>query len=240
MTKMPDVDTRIQSTDERRRPLPENGPLQIVYEDESIIVLDKPAGTVVHPTYKNTSGTLLNAVLWRMRGRPGIQPGILTRLDKDTSGLVVIALTPALHAVMQRDGAAGRIRKQYLAVVIGAPDPPSGTLAFPLGRDSEDRRRVVVTPTGARCETRYDTVSLHAGRAVVRCELITGRTHQIRVHLSASGWAVVGDATYGRPAPEIGRQALHAWRVSLPHPVTRERLDLEAQLPDDIRRLLPP
>src|SRR5829696_10306470 len=99
---MPEVSTQLQSI-ERRRPLPEEGPLSIIFEDEWIIVLDKPPGIVVHPTYKNTSGTLLNAVLWRYRGRADVQPGILTRLDKDTSGVVVIALTPVLHAAMQRD-----------------------------------------------------------------------------------------------------------------------------------------
>ena len=107
---MPEVSMEIQSA-ERRRPLPEEGPLIVVFEDEYVIVLDKPPGVVVHPTYKNWSGTLLNSVLWRMRDRADAQPGILTRLDKDTSGLVVMALTPQVHAAMQRDQAAGRIRK---------------------------------------------------------------------------------------------------------------------------------
>ena len=114
---MPEVSTEIQSTERRARPLPEEGPLSIVFEDEWIIVLDKPPGIVVHPTYKNWSGTLLNSVLWRLRDRAGAQPGILTRLDKDTSGLVVMALTPEVHAAMQRDQTAGRVRKDYLAGV---------------------------------------------------------------------------------------------------------------------------
>lgn len=236
---MPEVDARLQSPDGRRRPQPEDGPLRIVHEDPWVLVLDKPAGTVVHPTYKNTSGTLLNAVLWRVRDHPGAQPGILTRLDKNTSGLVVVGLTAAVHAAMQKDGAAGRIRKEYLAVVAGVPDPPAGSITLALGRDVEDRRRVVVTPTGARCETRYVVVSDHGGRSLVRCELVTGRTHQIRVHMATSGWPIVGDSTYGDADPGIGRQALHAWRIALPHPVTRESLDLHAPVPDDIRRLLP-
>jgi 23S rRNA pseudouridine1911/1915/1917 synthase len=202
---MPEVTTPLQSNDTRRRPEPEQGPLRIVYEDPWVLVLDKPAGTVVHPTYKHTSGTLLNAVLWRLRDRPGAQPGILTRLDKHTSGLVVIALTPEIHARMQKDAAAGHVQKQYLAVVVGAPDPPRGSIALPLGRDLDDRRRVIVSPTGAHAETRYAVISTHGAHALVRCELITGRTHQIRVHLSAMGWPVVGDATYGKADPAIDR-----------------------------------
>ena len=151
---------KIQSlpSDVRRRPQPEEGPLSILFEDESVVVLDKPAGTVVHPTYKNTSGTLLNAVLWRYRDRPAVRPGILTRLDKDTSGIVVVALTPALHATMQRQMSAGRVTKEYLAVVHGVPDPPAGRIALPLGRSADDRRIVVVRDDGAACETLYEVV----------------------------------------------------------------------------------
>jgi len=204
------------------------------------MVLDKPPGVVVHPTYKNASGTLLNAVLWRVRDRAGAQPGILTRLDKDTSGLVVMALTPETHAIMQKDAAAGRVQKRYLAVVRGVPEPRSGSIVSPLARDEGDRRRVVVTPGGAHCETRYEVVSTHdnSTRSLVRCELVTGRTHQIRVHLAVSGWPVLGDHVYGEPDDAIGRQALHAWRTSLPHPVTRQVLELEAPLPEDICQLI--
>ena len=237
---MPEVSTEIQSTErrpaERRRPLPEEGPLSIVFEDEWIIVLDKPPGIVVHPTYKNWSGTLLNSVLWRMRERAGAQPGILTRLDKDTSGLVVMALTPEVHSAMQRDQAARRIDKSYLAIVQGTPEPARGTIALPLGRDLADRRRVVVTDTGAPSETRYEVMAtLHGNTSLVRCELVTGRTHQIRVHLSSRGWPILGDASYGVASATIARQALHAWRVRLPHPITRASIDLEAQIPPDMR-----
>jgi len=232
---MPEVTEEIQ-TDPRRRPQPEEGPLSIIYEDDWMLVANKPPGVVVHPTYKNTSGTLLNAVLWRVRDRPGAQPGILTRLDKDTSGLVVIALTPDLHATMQKDAAAGRMAKQYLAIVVGAPDPKQGEIILPLARDLNDRRRVVVTPEGASCETRYDVLSTCEGHSIVRCELVTGRTHQIRVHLAARGWPIVGDRVYGEPDARIARQALHAWRVSLLHPVTRQPLELEAPIPADMRQ----
>jgi 23S rRNA pseudouridine1911/1915/1917 synthase len=233
--KMPDHRERFQSFDrERRRPEPEPVALTILYEDDAIIALDKPAGMVVHPTYKNTSGTLLNGVLWRFRDRPTLQPGILTRLDKGTSGIVLVALTPALHARMQKQ----RMQKEYLAVVAGMPDPPRGAITLPLARAAEDRRRVVVTGGGAPCETRYEVLSHDDDRAVVRCEPITGRTHQIRVHLAAIGCPVVGDAVYGQPNEAIARQALHAWRLSLAHPVTRERLQLESPLPPDIRALV--
>jgi 23S rRNA pseudouridine1911/1915/1917 synthase len=236
---MPEVSTGFQSTDGRRRPQPEEGPLSIIYEDEWMIVLDKPPGMVVHPTYKNWSSTLLNAVMWRVRDRPGAQPGILTRLDKDTSGLVVMALSPQVHATMQRDGTAGRIRKEYLAVVRGIPDPTSGRIVLPLGRDIADRRRVVVTPDGAYGETRYEVIStLENGLTLLRCELVTGRTHQIRVHLASQGWPVFGDRLYGEPDETLTRQALHASRLSMPHPVTRQPLELDAPLPDDLSRVI--
>jgi 23S rRNA pseudouridine1911/1915/1917 synthase len=208
--------------------------LTVLYEDEAVIALDKPPGIVVHPTYRNTSGTLLNGILWRFRDHPGVQPGILTRLDKGTSGIVLVALTPELHARMQKQ----QIQKEYLAVVHGAPDPPRGEITLPLARDPEDRRRVIVTDLGARCETRYEVLSADHIRSVVRCEPITGRTHQIRVHLAALGHPIVGDPVYGATDPAIARQALHAWRIALVHPVTRERLQLEAPLPQDIRALL--
>jgi 23S rRNA pseudouridine1911/1915/1917 synthase len=223
----------------RSRPEGEPGELDILYEDASLMALDKPSGMVVHPSYKQLSGTLLNAVLWRLRDRPGAHPGILTRLDRDTSGIVIVALGADVHATMQRDAAAGRISKRYLAVVQGAPCPGSGTIALPLGRDPGDRRRVVVTPGGAPSETRYEVISTDdQGRSLVRCELLTGRTHQIRVHMASSGWPILGDTVYGATTPAIGRQALHAWRIALPHPLTRERLELEAPLPADLRSLI--
>ena len=238
---MPEVGEAFQSSNGRRRPQPEEGPLAIIHEDDHLIVLDKPAGVVVHPTYKNTSGTLLNAVLWRIKDRTDAQPGILTRLDKGTSGVVVIALTPGAHATLQRDAAAGRVLKEYLALVRGTPDPPAGRVVLPLGRDTADRRRVVVREDGQYCETQYETIGRPAvDRSLLRCRLVTGRTHQIRVHLAASGHPIVGDALYGEPDPSIARQALHAWRVALPHPVTRQRIEIEAPIPHDMLALLGP
>lgn len=211
--------------------------LRIQYEDESLIAVDKPPGMVVHPTYKNTSGTLLDALLDHLRDRSGVMPRIITRLDKDTSGLVLVALTPEAHARVQKDAHAGRVRKEYLAVVRGIPEPSRGTIVLPLARSPEDRRRVIVTPAGQRCETRYEVIESRDAYSLVRCELVTGRTHQIRVHLAAIGSPIVGDPTYGEPHEAISRQALHSWRATLLHPITRESLEIEAPVPDDLYAL---
>jgi 23S rRNA pseudouridine1911/1915/1917 synthase len=225
----------------RARPQPEPGPLTILYEDDDVLLIDKPPGTVVHPSYKQASGTLLNAVLARLQTRPGLQPGIVTRLDKHTSGIVLIALTPAVHAALQRAGEAGHVRKQYLAAVRGRPVPPSGRILHPLGRDPEDRRRMIATAGGAPSETRYELQSVHASasgdESLVRCELVTGRTHQIRVHLATAGWPVIGDRTYGTPDDRIGRQALHAWRIAFAHPRDGRTIELESPMPADMAAL---
>lgn len=222
----------------RRRPQAEEGPLSLVHEDEWVAVFDKPPGVVVHPTYKNTAGTLLNAVLWRYRDRTDVQPGILTRLDRDTSGLVVVALTPVVHATMQRDMRSGQVSKHYLAAVHGVPSPRAGRIVLPLARDAADRRRVVVAPTGAACDTRYEVLADNGHIALLRCEPITGRTHQIRVHLAATGHPIVGDRVYGTADPRIPRQALHAWRVSMPHPVTRQVVAFETPPPADLQLVI--
>jgi len=222
----------------RSVPGPEPGSLDVLYEDDVLIAINKPPGVVVHPSYKQLSGTLLNTVLWHVRERNGARPGILTRLDKDTSGVVIVAFAEGAHAAMQRDAAAGRIRKEYLAIVHGSPRPAAGLIREPLGRDPSDRRRVVVAPGGAPSETRYEVIrSLPGDLSLVRCELVTGRTHQIRVHLSTRGWPIAGDRLYGGGPDVMPRQALHAWRVALPHPVTREPLAIEAPLPQDFSRI---
>ncbi len=205
---------------ERRRPEPEALDLAVLYQDDSLIVVNKPPGMVVHPTYRNATGTLLNGVLWRVRGRDGILPSIITRLDKNTSGLVLVALTPEVHARVQRDGEAGRVTKEYLAIVRGTPNPRSGAISLPLARSPEDRRLVIVTLSGQASETRYEVLESNADHSLVRCELVTGRTHQIRVHFAAVGHPLIGDPTYGEAHEGMPRQALHAWRLSLIHPVS--------------------
>jgi 23S rRNA pseudouridine1911/1915/1917 synthase len=221
----------------REHPEPEPLPLEILYEDEVLIVVNKPPGMVVHPSFRNPSKTLLNGILWRVRSRKGVRPGLVSRLDKDTSGVVVIALSPGAHARIQSDARAGRVRKEYLAVVRGTPQPSHGTINLALRRDPCDRRRVIVHAAGARSETRYRVIASGTEYSLVRCELVTGRTHQIRVHLAARGWPIAGDPTYGQPDPLLKRQALHAWAVTFPHPESRKQVRIEAPVPDDILRL---
>ena len=233
----------------RTRPQPEAGTLDVVFEDDSLLVVNKPSGVVVHPSYKQTSGTMLNAVLWRLQGSSTArQPGIVTRLDKDTSGLVLIALTPAVHASLQREAEAGHLEKQYLAVVSGIPTPRAGRIRLAIGRDPDDRRRMQVAADGAPSETLYEVLAEYglpveppaapARSALVRCTLVTGRTHQIRVHLASQGWPILGDRVYGVAHPSITRQALHAWQLSLRHPVTRQPLTFQAPLPPDLSALI--
>jgi 23S rRNA pseudouridine1911/1915/1917 synthase len=230
---MPENDVQFQSL--RRVPEPEPIELAVLYEDEHLIAVDKPPGMVVHPTYRNWSGTLLNALLWHVPR--GVQPRIVTRLDKDTSGVVVVALSAEAHARIQRDSGS-RTRKEYLAIVRGAPVPPHGVIEAPLARSRDDRRRVVIDPAGQASRTEYEVVSARHGCALVRCELVTGRTHQIRVHLASRGWPILGDAVYGEPHDGLTRQALHARQVTLPHPVSGQVLEIEAAMPPDLQRFL--
>lgn len=236
-----EVSVRVPTTAVRRvRPIAEDAALDVLFEDEALLVINKPAGIVVHPSYKQVSGTLLNAVLWRTRRDVSIRPGIVTRLDKDTSGLVLVALTPQVHATLQRDAAAGTLRKRYLACVTTTPRPRDGRIELPIGRDPQDRRRMIVTAGGAPSETQYAVLMTtpDAALSLVACTLMTGRTHQIRVHLAASGWPIAGDPVYGTPHPLIDRQALHAAGLTLAHPVTRAPLSFESPPPADMQRLL--
>jgi 23S rRNA pseudouridine1911/1915/1917 synthase len=230
---MPEDGGPIQSRPRRPRPEPEAIDLDVIYEDASVAAVDKPPGMVVHPTYKNWSGTLLNGLLARFR-----EPRIVTRLDRDTSGLVLVALGADMHARMQRDSVAGRMKKEYLAIVRGTPAPASGSIIAPLARSAEDRRRVVVDPAGQQSHTDYEVLSAVDGFALVKCRLMTGRTHQLRVHLAANGHPVVGDAVYGTSEQGLLRQALHAWRAAFPHPETRALLELESPLPRDLQQFL--
>ena len=202
-----------------------------------MLAVNKPAGMVVHPTYRNVTGTVLNGLLWRFRDRVDVTPGLVSRLDKDTSGVLLVALSPGAHARIQRDAHAGRVTKEYLAIVRGTPDPPDGVISAPLRRDPADRRRVVVDQEGAPSETRYRVVGSRDGWSRVACELVTGRTHQIRVHLAWRGWPIVGDGTYGEPDARIARQALHASRITFLHPRSGKPLSIEAGLPPDMARL---
>ena len=218
----------------RQRAAAEPVPLDVLYEDDALIAVNKPAGMVVHPSFRNPSGTLLNGVLWRVRDRKDIRPGLVSRLDKDTSGVVVVALSPGVHARIQRDVHAARVTKEYLAIVRGTPQPLEGRISLPLRRDPADRRRVIADPAGVPSETTYSVIARGDGYSLVGCRLGTGRTHQIRVHLASTGSPVAGDLTYGSPDSIISRQALHAWRFTFPHPRSREIVKIEAPLPRDI------
>jgi 23S rRNA pseudouridine1911/1915/1917 synthase len=231
--------------------------LTLLYEDDHLLVIDKPPGIVVHPTYKHMTGTIMNALLWRARLWPAHhRPSIVGRLDKLTSGIVVVAKTATVHAALQREMTTSRCDKDYLAVVYGRVPIARGDIDLRLGRDRSDRRRVLASATvGAPSLTRFERLGRvaapHAGLSLLRCRLTTGRTHQIRVHLAARGWPIVGDPTYGEPRwtqisdPTLAatlrafpRQALHAWRLGLTHPITRERVVIEAPVPRDIEELL--
>jgi len=231
--------------------------LDILFEDDHLVVINKPAGVVMHPTYRHSEGTVMNALMWHARGwRDGSRPSLVQRLDKLTSGVVVVAKTSAVHAALQRSLAAGRGEKDYLAIVYGKMSPARGTIDLRLARDRKDRRRVVASATeGAVSVTNYERLAqvkaAPVGLSLVRCRLLTGRMHQIRVHLLAAGRPIVGDPSYGQPRwreiadvelaarlREFPRQALHAWRLAFTHPVGRRRMHFEATLPDDFRSLL--
>ena len=224
---------------ERALPRPETQSLDVLFEDAALLALNKPAGVVVHPSYKHAAGTLFNGILGYLgQGATSDDaPRLLHRLDKDTSGVLLVSKSLAVHRKAQRTMTAGLASKTYLAVVHGQPRPGSGAITFPLGGDPRDRRRVAVREDGSPSETRYTVVARGEHAALVRCELITGRMHQIRVHLSASGWPIVGDQVYGQPGDAFPRQALHAWRLTLPHPASGAPLALEAPLPGDLVEL---
>lgn len=242
---------------ERRQLEAADIPIDLLYEDEYLLAVNKPPGIVAHPTHAHAGGTLLNALAGYARTWPaGERPSLLSRLDKSTSGVVLVAKSAATHAALQRALAGRGAEKEYLAVVYGRP-PARGTIDLGLQRDSVDRRRVVASATrGTPSLTTFERLSLgRIGPGVVlsllRCTLVTGRTHQLRVHLSASGWPIVGDPVYGEPRwmkvrddavreqlRTFSRQALHAWRLTLPHPITHAELTIEAPIPADVASLI--
>jgi 23S rRNA pseudouridine1911/1915/1917 synthase len=231
--------------------------LDVLYEDEHLIAINKPPGLVVHPTYGHSDGTVMNALLWQAQAwRESDRPSIVGRLDKLTSGIVLAAKSARAHAGLQRALAASTAEKRYLALVYRRVASARGTIDLRLRRDPRDRRRVVASRTaGAPSVTRYERLgrvrAAPVGLTLLGCRLVTGRMHQIRVHLAAVGWPLVGDAKYGQPLwrdmhdPALreelrafGRQALHAWRLAVRHPLTGAPLCVEAPLPPDMQRLL--
>src|SRR5579859_6442197 len=229
------------------RPQPESIPLKVVYEDEAMIVIDKPAGLVVHPAAGNWTGTLVNALIAHcgasLSGIGGVRrPGIVHRLDKDTTGLMVVAKTDRAHASLSRQfadhGRSGVMQRGYLAFAWGVPEAPKGTIEAPIGRHPHARDKMAVRPEGRAAVTHWETLERYAGSdgsavaSLLACRLMTGRTHQIRVHLASIGHPLLGDDTYGsgfrtktaRLPPEarqalagLGRQALHAYLLGVEH-----------------------
>lgn len=229
-------------------------PLTIVYEDESLLVVDKPSGLVVHPAAGNYDGTMVNALLHHCAGRlSGIggvaRPGIVHRIDKDTSGLLVVAKTDPAHEFLSRQFAAHSVDRRYTAVVAGHPVPPAGRIEGALARSTTNRQKMAIVSEarGKHATTHYRIVQRLRGSAQVECRLETGRTHQIRVHMASIGHALLGDAVYGRTPgslsgvlKELGfaRQALHAATLGFVHPVSQEKLSFESALPADIEDLI--
>jgi 23S rRNA pseudouridine1911/1915/1917 synthase len=227
--------------------VPERRPLEVRFEDEHLLVVAKPAGLVVHPGAGHPTGTLVNALLGRDDPRLSaaggtVRPGIVHRLDKDTSGLLLVAKDDLAHAALARDLAARRIERRYLALVQGHLEP-GGTVDAPIGRHPRDRKRMAVVPGGRRAVSHWHVLERLDGVDLVEVRLETGRTHQIRVHLSSIGHPVVGDRTYGadpRLAQRLGldRPFLHAWRLRLRHPLSGDPIELSEPLPADLRPVL--
>ena len=238
----------------RRRPAAQPIPLSILWEDEHLLAVDKPPGIVVHPTHGHPDGTLLNAVLFHVgqRGAEGSMPGPVGRLDKDTSGIVLFARSPLVHGRLARAMRKQGMEKDYLALVYGPARFPKGRIDRRILRDPEDRRRMTTSRTeGWESSTLYEVIAESAGLALLRCRLLTGRMHQIRVHLQSEGLPIVGDPVYGEPrwkgmrVPDLAtlcrgfpRQALHAWRLAFAHPITQQLLEIVAPLPADMAGLL--
>ena len=218
--------------------------LDLLHEDDDLIILDKQAGLTVHPAPGERQTTLVSALLqrWPELSKLGdaLRPGLVHRLDRDTSGALVIARTQRALESLQQQFRERAVEKRYLAVVAGAPDPPAGIIDAPLARDPADPRRfAVVEPgRGRASRTGYRLLEQFGDAALLECDLITGRTHQIRVHLAAIGHGIIGDALYGLARDAIRRQALHARSIAFDHPATGERIHCEAPLPADLERLL--
>lgn len=230
-------------------------PIHILHEDADVVVIDKPPGLVVHPAAGHADGTLVNALLFHIRDLSGVggelRPGIVHRLDKDTSGVILIAKGDEAHRFLTEAWHTERVRKEYLALVYGTPAHATGTIDAPIARDPRDRKRMAVIPGGRKAVTDYEVVQRLRHASLLRLRLHTGRTHQIRVHLKHLGHPIVGDPIYSGPQwrgipdkkvqkalASLERQALHAWRITFPHPRTGEPMTFEAKMPEHLASVL--
>ena len=220
--------------------IPQDIPLDVLYEDEDIIVINKPKGMVVHPANGNPDGTLVNALLYHcgdsLSGINGvIRPGIVHRIDKDTSGLLIVAKTDKAHIGLAEQIKEHSFSRAYEAVVYGNIKEDSGTVCQPIGRDSKDRKKMAVTMKNSKpATTHYEVIKRYGDFTHVRCILETGRTHQIRVHMSYIGHPVAGDPVYGpkKVITRLNGQCLHAKHIGFVHPITNEYLEFESELPE--------
>lgn len=224
---------------------PENIPLDIIYEDDDVVVVNKARGMVVHPAAGNYNGTLVNALLYHCKNLSGIngviRPGIVHRLDKDTSGIMICAKNDSAHLSLSEQIQSKTAQRTYLAVVRGNVKNDSGIIETQIARDKNDRKKMaVVTEGGRQAITEYEVVERFGKYTVVKCRLKTGRTHQIRVHMEYLGYPLVGDPKYSpmKTPFAINGQALHSLTLSFTHPRTGERLTFEAPLPEDMKKIL--
>ena len=231
---------RIQETESSRNIPPVCAPLSIVYEDEDLIVINKPAGMPIHPSLNNYTNSLANALAWyyQQQGKPFIFR-CCNRLDRDTSGLTVVAKHLVSGNILSTMTKKKEVRREYLAVVRGHIVPESGTISAPLARKGGTIiERVVDFDRGEPAVTHYHLIQEANGHSLVALQLETGRTHQIRIHLKHLGFPLVGDYLYNPDMEYISRQALHSFRLSFPHPITGEAMDFTAPLPEDMRNIL--
>ena len=218
-----------------RAPLPAPAAPEIVWEDEHLLVIDKPPGLVVHPGAGHASGTLVDALAGQIAGGNPERPGIVHRLDRDTSGLMVVARSEAAHARLQELVRERALERTYLALVRGNPRSRAGKIDAPIGRDKGDATRISLDSASPRAAvTHFEVQQLWPGHALLRVTLETGRMHQIRVHLAAVDLPVAGDSTYGAPEPGLARQFLHASELAFPHPFSGTRIETRSELPGDL------
>jgi 23S rRNA pseudouridine1911/1915/1917 synthase len=224
------------------RAAPEPIALDVIYEDGDVLAVNKPPGMTVHPAPGHASGTLVNAILAHCDDLSGIggvmRPGIVHRLDRDTSGVILVAKNDVAHQGLARQLKTRTIEKTYLALVEGTPKPPEGVIDAPIARDPARRQRMAVVAGGRDAVTAYRVIERFTGASLVEVRPKTGRTHQIRVHLAAIGHPIIGDRVYGKRSEIVGRQFLHAQRIAFDHPRTGERMTLEATLPADLEATL--